>query len=606
MKHLLVFATFISTVILGNAQVVRIQFEECNRSREAAISKAVSLDSRNGCLYTAYANPQELAAFEELGIPYELAPIQQDNTKGTIAAAQSVAEMEGWNMYPSYSTYLTMMQQWATNYPNLCKLDTVGYSYNNHLLLCMKISDNPTETEAEPEFFYMSSMHGDEVTGFYFLLRMIDTLLTSYGTVEDLTQLVNTTQIYIMPDANPDGTYKGGDNYVWQPNMTWDYSGRYNGNGEDLNRTYPDPFNTRRSYDVQYNATEQENKAMIQYMNAHHFVMAACMHGGAEILNFPWDSYTSSQKPVADAAWWTAVGNRFVATLREHTGAASNSSSTFPNNLYRTERINGSYTEQCFGGDWYAISGGWQDYANWYNHIRAFTIEVSRDKCPAVSGTWGSKNYWSYQREPLINIIKEVHEGVHGFVVDSLTREPLKAFIQVLDHDCDSSQIYSRSGLGDYYRPIANGTYSFRASCPGYITKTYTGVTVSYGNPTDLLIELIPGEDTLSIQTIETSTNQAFTLYPNPTTGIVHIQSPTNPLTQSPTNAITQSHNHTIKQSPTNALTQLRNNTIKIYSLYGQLLQELPAGTTEFDLSAYTKGTYILRVGSQSIKIIKF
>ena len=580
MKHLLVFATFISTVILGNAQVVRIQFEECNRSREAAISKAVSLDSRKGCLYTAYANPQELAAFEELGIPYELVPLQESNTKGAIAAAQSVAEMEGWNMYPSYSTYVTMMQQWAANYPNLCKLDTVGYSYNNHLLLCMKISDNTTETEAEPEFFYMSSMHGDEVTGFYFLLRMIDTLLTSYGTVEDLTQLVNTTQIYIMPDANPDGTYKGGDNYVWQPNMTWDYSGRYNGNGEDLNRTYPDPFNTRRSYDVQYNATEQENKAMIQYMNAHHFVMAACMHGGAEILNFPWDSYTSSQKPVADAAWWTAVGNRFVSTLREHTGAASNSA--FPNNLYRTERINGSYTEQCFGGDWYAISGGWQDYANWYNHIRAFTIEVSRDKCPAVSGTSGAKNYWLYQREPLINLIKEVHEGVHGFVVDSLTREPLHAFIQVLDHDRDSSQIYSRSGLGDYYRPIANGTYSFRASCPGYITKTYTGVTATYGNPTDLLIELIPGEDTLSIQTIETSTNQAFTLYPNPTTGIVHIKSTTNTLTQS------------------------HNNAIKIYSLYGQLLQELPAGTTEFDLSAYNKGTYILRVGSQSIKIIKF
>ena len=577
MKRLLILATFISTVILGNAQVVRIQFEECDRSREAAISRAVSLDSRKGCLYTAYANPQELAAFEELGIPYELVPLQEDNTKGTIAAAQSVAEMEGWNMYPSYSTYVTMMQQWATNYPDLCKLDTVGYSYNNHLLLCMKISDNPTETEAEPEFFYMSSMHGDEVTGFYFLLRMIDTLLTSYGTVEDLTQLVNTTQIYIMPDANPDGTYKGGDNYVWQPNMTWDYSGRYNGNGEDLNRTYPDPFNTRRSYDVQYNATEQENKAMIQYMNAHHFVMAACMHGGAEILNFPWDSYTSSQKPVADAAWWTAVGNRFVATLREHTGAASNS--TFPDNLYRTERINGSYTEQCFGGDWYAISGGWQDYANWYNHIRAFTIEVSRDKCPAVSGTSGAKNYWLYQREPLINIIKEVHEGVHGFVVDSLTREPLRAFIEVVGHDRDSSQIYSRSGLGDYYRPIANGTYSFRASCPGYKSKTYSNVTATYGSPTELIIELVPGEDPVGINTSAQSDVKAFSVFPNPAGEIVHIQADPN--------------------------THLDNQTIKLYNLYGQLLQELPAGTTDVDISTYKKGTYIVRIGTYSIKLVK-
>lgn len=583
MKRLLVFATFISTVILGNAQVVRIQFEECNRSREAAISKAVSLDYRKGCLYTAYANPQELAAFKELGIPYELAPLPEDNRKGTISAAQSVAEMEGWNMYPSYSTYVTMMQQWATNYPNICKLDTVGYSYNNHLLLCLKISDNPIATEPEPEFFYMSSMHGDEVTGFYFMLRLIDTLLSSYGVNEELTQLVNTTQIFIMPDANPDGTYKGGDNYVWQPNNSMDYSGRYNGNGEDLNRTYPDPFSTT-AYQTQYNATEKENKAMIQYMNSHNFVMAACLHGGAEILNFPWDSYTSSQKSTADADWWTAVGDRFVATLREHTGAASNNSNTFPNNLFRTESIGGgwwsqNYTEQCFGGDWYVIGGGWQDYANWYNHIRAFTIEVSREKCPAVTGTWGAKNYWIYQSEPLINIIKEVREGVHGFVVDSITREPLRAFIEVVGHDKDSSQIYSRRGLGDYHRPIANGTYSFRASCPGYKSKTYTGVTAMYGSPTELIIELVPGEDPVGINTPAQSEAKVFTVFPNPANGVVHIQAEPN--------------------------TNLANQTIKLYNLYGQLLQELPSGSTECDLSAYTKGTYILRVGSQSIKIIK-
>ena len=582
MKRLTIVLALIGTLLTGNAQVVRILFEECDRTKEAAISKAVSVDSRKGCLYTAYANPRELAEFEALGIAYELAPITESNSKGTMAAAQSVAEMEGWNMYPSYSTYLAMMQQWAANYPTLCKLDTVGYSYNNHLLLCLKISDNPAETEAEPEFLYMSSMHGDEVTGFYFLLRMIDTLLSSYGTADDLTQLVNTTQIYIMPDANPDGTYKGGDNYVWQPNNSYDYSGRYNGNGEDLNRTYPNPFNAHRTYETQYNATEIENKAMIQYMNEHHFVIAACMHGGAEILNFPWDSYTSTEKPVADAEWWTAMGNRFVATLREHTGAASNSSNAFPNNLYRTESIGGSlwsqnYTEQCFGGDWYAISGGWQDYSNWYNHIRAFTIEVSRDKCPEVTGTRGAKSYWHYQCEPLINIIKEVHEGVHGFVVDSLTREPLRAFIQVLDHDRDSSQIYSRRGLGDYYRPIADGTYSFRASCPGYISKTYTGVTTAYGNPAELLIELVPGEDPVGIDAPTQQNGQAFSVYPNPSTGIVHIQ----------------------------ANTYENNQPIRLYNIYGQLMQELPAETTELDLTAYPRGTYFLRVGAQSIKMIK-
>lgn len=578
-KRLLLVIVFIGTVLINNAQVVRIQFEECDRSKEVDISKAVSIDRRVGCLYTAYANPEELAAFEVLGIPYEEIPLFWKGNKGTITAAQNVGEMEGWNMYPSYSTYVTMMQQWADNYPNICKLDTVGYSYNHHLLLCLKISDNPMETEPEPEFLYMSSMHGDEVTGFYFMLRMIDTLLTSYGVVDDITQLVNTTQIYIMPDANPDGTYKGGDNYVWQPNSSFDYSGRYNGNGEDLNRTYPDPYNGSGTYAQQLAATEIENKAMIAYMNSHHFVMAACLHGGAEILNFPWDSYTSSEKSVADAAWWTAIGDRFVATLRDHTGTASNNSQNFPNNLYRTESIGGDwwsqiYVEQCFGGDWYKIGGGWQDYSNFYNHIRAFTIEVSRDKCPAISGTWGAKNYWEYQKYSLINMIKEVHEGVHGIVVDSVTRVPLRAFIEVVGHDKDSSQIYSRRILGDYYRPIADGTYSFRVSYPGYKTKTYNNVHSTYGNPTELVMELVQGDSHEGCSQIEDGTCQIF---PNPTTGIVNLR--------------------------WNGGKEMQ---VNVYNMYGQLLQRLSTEDGIVDMSSYSEGTYILRIGGTVKKVVKY
>ena len=74
--------------MLGHAQVVRIEFDECDRSMEPAISQAVSIDGRHGCHYVAYANPEELAAFEALNIPYEI-----DTTvlaaKGNIAAASS-------------------------------------------------------------------------------------------------------------------------------------------------------------------------------------------------------------------------------------------------------------------------------------------------------------------------------------------------------------------------------------------------------------------------------------------------------------------------------------------------------------------------------------
>ena len=67
-----------------------------------------------------------------------------------------------------------------------------------------------------------------------------------------------------------------------------------------------------------------------------------------------------------------------------------------------------------------------------------------------------------------------------------------------------------------------------------------------------------------------------YSIYPNPTTGKVNIQS-----------------------------TTVENEPMKLYNLYGQLLQTLPAGSTVVDLSGYAKGTYFLRIGSHSVKLVK-
>ena len=35
-------------------------------------------------------------------------------------------QITSWDYYPTYSAYLTIMQQFSQNYPGLCKLDTIG------------------------------------------------------------------------------------------------------------------------------------------------------------------------------------------------------------------------------------------------------------------------------------------------------------------------------------------------------------------------------------------------------------------------------------------------------------------------------------------------
>ena len=310
--------------------------------------------------------------------PDAFPPVEENDNTKAINMASTPAEMASWNRYPTYSTYVTMMQQWAAEFPTLCRLDTIGTSYQGRLILSMEITANPSDTTL-PEFFYSSTIHGDEVTGYVMMLRLIDTLLHGYGTNPQYTDLMNTTLICINPLANPDGTYYYNNNNIR-------YATRYNSNNVDLNRNYPNPFATAKD------TLQQENQAMINYFDRHHFRLSANLHGGAEVMNYPWDSYTSLQNPHPKSAWWQQVCQRFVDTSR----------------TYNPNHFNDTYScGYTAGGDWYVITGGRQDYFNYYYNCRELTMEVSTTKTLSSNQL---PTYWNFLQHSLVNYIAEIHQ----------------------------------------------------------------------------------------------------------------------------------------------------------------------------------------------------
>ena len=304
-------------------------------------------------------------------------PVKENNDSKAVNMASTPAEMANWDRYPTYGTYVTMMQQWAADYPTLCSLDTIGTSVNGRLILSMELTANRT-ADSLPEFFYSSTIHGDEVTGFVMMLRLIDTLLRGYGDNPQYTDLMNTTLICINPLANPDGTYRRNDNDIRDAT-------RYNANNVDLNRNYPNPFTTAKR------PLQQENIYMIDYFDRHNFRLSANIHGGAEVLNYPWDSYTSRQRPHPLTDWWQDVCRRFVDTSR----------------TYSADRFTDTY--QCGytqGGDWYIITGGRQDYINYNYDCRELTLEISTDK---ILNSNQLPTYWNFLQHSLVNYIAEIH-----------------------------------------------------------------------------------------------------------------------------------------------------------------------------------------------------
>lgn len=309
--------------------------------------------------------------------PDAFPPIPDTLAPKVVNMATNLDEMASWDRYPTYEVYIEMMERFVQNYPTLCRLDTIGTSVQNRLILSLAIT-GIGDTSGRPEFFYSSTMHGDEVTGFYLMLRLCDTLLSSYGSSPDITNLLDRVRIYINPLSNPDGTYHSGNHTVVG-------SMRYNANYIDLNRNYPDPFGTDPLDSLQV-----ENIAMINYVQNHHFLLSANLHGGSEVMNYPWDSYTSYELLNEHASWWKEVCKRFVDTCR-----------MFDNWRFRDVSNNGYIN----GGDWYVIHNGRQDYFNYYCGVRELTMELSTSK---TLSTDYLRHYWDCQSHALINYIKEI------------------------------------------------------------------------------------------------------------------------------------------------------------------------------------------------------
>ncbi len=437
-------------------------------TRIISIDNVRELPNGQGFVVTAYANPTEFETFLTRNIPYDIIP--KDVPKA-LNMATTVAQMATWDRYPTYSVYEQMLANFASTYPTLCDIDTIMTSTpsGNYKILVARISDNVNTAENEPQFLYSSSMHGDETTGYYLMLRMIDYLLSNYGSVSQVTSLVSGAEIWICPLANPEGTY-----YSSSPvGSTIANSIRGNLSGVDLNRNYKDPLGGDHP---DGNAWQPETQAFMSFAANHHFNMAANFHGGAELVNYPWDTWTTSGNPNADAAWWERVCTDYVTTARAVTAG------------YMTDTYSDGVTE---GGDWYVVEGGRQDYMNYYHQCREVTIELDGTKTTATENLNGM---WSTNYQSLLDYMEESLYGIRGVITDSCSGQPIRAkvFANSYDQANDSSHVYSALPVGNYHKYVNTGTYSITYSAPGYISKTITGISVTNGTATTRNVVLAP------------------------------------------------------------------------------------------------------------------
>jgi carboxypeptidase D len=367
-----------------------------------------------------------------------------------LAAAVGLLALPATAQYHTYDEIGPELLAAETNYPDICKRHDLGLSVQGRHLWALRISDNMPLEEDEPEVRYISTMHGDEIMGVEMCLNMIDYLTTNYGTDARVTNIVDEIDLWIMPLMNPDGFVA---------------VSRNNSHNVNLNRNFPDPFTSPNNTTA---GREPETATVMNWSFGQSFTLAANFHGGALVANYPFDNNESGSSVYTPSP----DDDLFIWISEEYS-------------RHNTPMWNSSifYHGITNGADWYAISGGMQDWTYRYMGGNEVTLEIG-DKMPPASQI---PTYWNNNRESMLAYIETSLIGVRGLVTDAQTGAPLAATVVVTDRDHDS---YTDPDIGDYHRMLMPGTYELMFSATGYDPATVSGVVVSTGDATRLDVSL--------------------------------------------------------------------------------------------------------------------
>ncbi|KAM8976149.1 carboxypeptidase D [Pelodytes ibericus] len=348
--------------------------------------------------------------------------------------------------YPDMEIFL---RRYKNDYPNITRLYSVGKSVESRDLYVMEISDNPGVHEpGEPEFKYIGNMHGNEVVGRELLLNLIEYLCKNYGTNSEVTELVDTTRIHIMPSMNPDGYEKS------QEGDREGLIGRNNSNNYDLNRNFPDQF-----FQIT-DPPQVETLAVMSWLKDYPFVLSANFHGGSLVVNYPYDDDEKGVSMYSKSPDDAVFQQLALSYSKEN------------NKMFKGHPCKEIYPNDNFpqgitnGANWYNVPGGMQDYNYLNTNCFELTIELGCVKYPVATEL---PSYWESNHRSLIEFIKQVHKGIKGFVLDATDGSSiLNATISVadIDHPVTSDK------AGDYWRLLVPGQYKVTASARGYIPAT--------------------------------------------------------------------------------------------------------------------------------------
>jgi murein tripeptide amidase MpaA len=105
-----------------------------------------------------------------------------------------------------YADLTASLNDLAARYPGLCRVQSIGKSYEGRDIWLVTLTNTATGADTDkPAFWVDANIHATEVSPSSCALYAIHKLLTGYNADGQMTRLLNTRTLYIVPRFNPDG-----------------------------------------------------------------------------------------------------------------------------------------------------------------------------------------------------------------------------------------------------------------------------------------------------------------------------------------------------------------------------------------------------------------
>jgi carboxypeptidase T len=290
-------------------------------SRSAIVAAGASIEGVGPDYVEITAEPAALSRVAALGFTISSTP--------QISAGQPVDLA-----YHTYSQMFDDILATAAAHPAIVQLFSIGYSAEGRGLWVAKISDDAIEDEDEPAALFVGQYHAREHVTLEMMLYLLHLLVDNYGVAgqEQITNLVDSREIYLLFSANPDGAeydIASGFYQYWRKNRTLNDDGSY---GIDLNRNHSydwgccggsSDFPSSDIYRGTRPASAPEVRAIETFINSHdvagvqQITVAISFHSYGELVLWPY-GHTFEQLPpdmrADDYAVFTALGQAMALT----------------------------------------------------------------------------------------------------------------------------------------------------------------------------------------------------------------------------------------------------------------------------------------------------